>query len=338
MMEIGNQQFTLHFSRRNFRHNLQRRFQRWVRRRIPPSRNTILDNRNIFIIPSKQGMGFCFVLVLMFIAAINYEASLSFALVFVLICMFILSIFYTFRNLSGLHLSATPGAIVFAGEHADITIILNRRGKRIYEALELSFKNSRRVTTNLIATTEQRVDLYVPTTKRGKFSPGRLTIETFFPFGICRSWSLLDFKLDCLVYPKPIACDLDWLTSNVQNQGETNISTGNDDFHGLREYRQGDSLRHVAWKHFARGQGMYTKQYSSNVDDKIWLDWDMFPDMNIEDRISRLCYCVLKLDTSGLDYGLILPGVRIEPNKGSKHYTQLLETLALHGLAEENRG
>ena len=26
---------------------------------------------------------------------------------------------------------------------------------------------------------------------------------------------------------------------------------------------------------------MYTKEYSANVDDKIWLRWDIFPDMQV---------------------------------------------------------
>ena len=92
----------------------QVRFMHWVTRRIPPARNVVLNHRNIFILPNKQGLGFLFVLSLMFIGAINYEANLAFALVFLLLGMFVLSIFYTFRNLSGLHVSAVPGASVFA--------------------------------------------------------------------------------------------------------------------------------------------------------------------------------------------------------------------------------
>jgi uncharacterized protein (DUF58 family) len=77
---------------------------------------------------------------------------------------------------------------------------------------------------------------------------------------------------------------------------------------------------------------MYTKEYSSNVDDKIWLRWDMFPDMAMEERLSRLCYCVLQLDAASLDYGLDLPGIRIEPAKGNDHYIKVMKTLALFGL------
>ncbi len=309
-------------------------FARWVIRRIPPARNVILNHQNIFIIPNKQGLGFLFVQGLMFIGAVNFEISLAFALVFLLLGMFFLSIFYTFRNLAGLHVTAVPGDSVFAGDKAEVTVILNRHGKRIFENVQVSFPGSRKTTADLITLSEQRLDLYVPTNKRGSFTPGRLVIETIFPFGICRAWSLIDLNFTCLVYPAPVECDLDWLTANQLNSGRTNITRGNDDFHGLREYQRGDSLKHVAWKIFARGQGMFTKEYSSNIDERIWLHWDMFPDHSIEERLSRICYCVIKLDSAGVDYGLVLPGIKISPAKGFLHYRKLLEILAMYEFSE----
>lgn len=308
----------------------RRSFVRWVTKRIPAASHVVLDLNNIFIIPNKQGLGFLFVLALMFIGAINYEISLAFGLVFLLLGMFILTIFYTYRNLSGLHLSAVSDNMVFAGENAEITVILNRHGERIYEAIELSFPQSRKLVANLIQDREQRINLFVPTFRRGFLNPGRLRIETFFPFGICRAWSLIDLDIKCLVYPKPVPCDLDLLNSSDEDTGKINVTRGNDDFYNLREYQVGDPLKHVAWKHFARGQGMYTKQYSSNVDDKLWLRWSLFPDLSDEDRLSRLCYCVLKLDAAGVDYGLDIHGCMIEPNKGAEHYRKILRALALY--------
>lgn len=313
-------------------HAWRQRFIFWVERRIPPARNIVLSHRNIFIIPNMQGLNFLLVLALMFIGAINYVASLAFALVFLLLGVFVLSIFYTFRNLAGLHLSAVPGSSVFAGEKAEVVVILNRHGERSYESIQVGFPGSRKVQCDLVELAEQRLNLYVPTSKRGPFNPGRLVVETVFPFGICRAWSLLDLNFRTLVYPRPIACDLDWLLSNQQHSGSTAVVRGNDDFHGLRDYREGDSLRHVAWKILARGQGMYTKEYSSTMDEKVWLRWDMFADMGTEDRLSRLCWCVITLDAAGIDYGLVLPGLALPPAKGQVHYSQALQALAMFDL------
>jgi uncharacterized protein (DUF58 family) len=308
------------------------RFSGWVLRRIPPARNVVLGHENIFIIPNRQGAGFVFVLLLMFIGAVNYEASLGFALVFLLLGMFVLSIFYTFRNLSGLHVTATPGNSVFAGEKAEVTVILNRHGRRTYENIRVSFSGSREVATDLVTEKEQRITVFVPARKRGYFSPGRLRIETTFPFGISMAWSLIDLDFRCLVYPQPVECDLDWLLNSHQQSGNTNMVRGNDDFYGLRNYAPGDSLKHVAWKVLAQGQGMFTKEYSSNRDDKVWLRWDMFPDLDTEQRLSRLCWCVLQLDSANIDYGLELPGLVLQPSRGTVQYSKALRELALFGL------
>lgn len=313
----------------------QARFSRWVDRRIPPARQVVLGLNNIFIIPNQQGLGFVFVLMLMFIGAINYESNLSFALVFLLVGMFLLSIFYTFRNLAGLHLSAVSGTSVFAGEMTEIAVILSRHGQRTYESVQVKFPQSRQQTTDLINSTEERISLYVPAQTRGYLSPGRLVVETVFPFGICRSWSLVDLKLHCLVYPRPVECDLDWLLSNQLHTGNTALVRGGDDFHSLREYQRGDPLKHVAWKNYARGQGMLIKEYASTMDQKVWLRWDMFQDLDTESILSRLCWCVIRLDETGLDFGLDIPGTIINPAKGSDHYKRMLETLALFGITQD---
>lgn len=317
------------------RQSWRRRFDFWLQRRYPPARNVVLNHNNIFIIPNQQGLGFFIVLALMFIGAINYQINLAFALVFLLLSMFVLTIFHTFRNLAGLHLSAVPGAPVFAGEKAEVIVILNRYGERTYENIEVSHPQSRAQRCDLLEFHEQRLSLFIPAPERGWFHPGRVRIETTFPFGICTAWSLPDFSLSLLVYPRPVACDLDWLLSNQQHSGNTTLVRGSEDFHSLREYREGDSLRHVAWKILARGQGMYTKEYASTVDEKVWLRWDMFGDLTLEERLSRLCWCVIQLDAAGADFGLDIPGHRINPARGQHHYAQALRALALFGLPEE---
>lgn len=309
----------------------RRRFERWVDRRIPAARQVVLGHRNIFILPNKQGLGFAAVLALMFIGAVNYESNLGFALVFLLLSMFVLSIFHTFRNLAGLTVSAVPGAAVFAGEMAQITVILRREGRRSYENIELHCAGARRQAVDLIDKREVRVGLYLPAPRRGRLDPGRLVVDTVFPFGICRAWSLLDLRLRCLVYPRPQECDLDWLLANQLHAGNTTLVRGSDDFHSLREYRQGDPLKHVAWKNYARGQGMLIKEYASTMDQKVWLRWEMFSGLDTEARLSRLCWCAIRLDETGLDFGLEIPGVTIAPAKGEVHYRKVLEALALYG-------
>lgn len=320
-----------------FRRRIELRFRRWISRRIPPASSINLTQNNIFILPSRQGVVFLVLLGLMFIGAINYEASLAFAVVFLLLGMFLLSIFYTFRNLSGLRISARNGAPVFAGEKAEYLINLRRPGKRAYEALTLRFHGSAIEILDMVELSENSCRLYLATDKRGPHKPGRLRIETSFPFGLCRAWSLLDMNLSALVYPKPVACDLKELGGLNAKSGRLFMNNAGEDFYSLREYQRGDSLHHVAWKVFARGRGMYTKQFAEAVSDNIWLHWDFFPGLGIEERLSRLCYCALQLEQKSMDYGLALPGQEIKPARGREHLHQVLEALALFRIDDGER-
>jgi uncharacterized protein (DUF58 family) len=313
----------------------QSRFDSWLRRRLPPARSTVLAHRSIFILPTSQGLGFLFMLALMFVGAINYQASLAFALAFLLLSLFLLSILHTFRNLAGLAVTVLPGGPVFAGDMAEFSVILGRQPQRSHENLQVQFAGSRAQSCDLLEEREQRLSLYLPALRRGYLQPGRLRIETRFPLGLFCAWSLFEPDSACLVYPRPQPCDLETLLASQLHSGNTALVRGNEDFQGLRPWRAGDSLKQVAWKHYARGQGLFTKEYASRVDEQAWLRWDQFGGLDTEGRLSRLCYCVLQLDRAGLDFALELPGQRLPPGRGGEHCARALRMLALF---ESDRG
>jgi uncharacterized protein (DUF58 family) len=110
-------------------------------------------------------------------------------------------------------------------------------------------------------------------------------------------------------------------------------TAGSEDFHSLREYLPGDSLKHVAWKHYARGQGLLTKNYNAFLDTRVWLDWDLLAGQEQEIRLSRLTYLAVEAERHREDYGLRLPGIELPPNQGPQHLTSVLTALALFGIA-----
>lgn len=79
---------------------------------------------------------------------------------------------------------------------------------------------------------------------------------------------------------------------------------------------------------------MQLKQFVDYVDNKIWLDWDMFYGFNDEERLSRLCFCVLQLSRTGTVFGMRIPGSEFAPATGPEHRKKLLRALALFGADE----
>ena len=104
---------------------------------------------------------------------------------------------------------------------------------------------------------------------------------------------------------------------------------GDADFAGLRPFQAGDSLHRVAWKAYARGQGLHTKQYAGTDVVSHVFDWDSLEGLGTEARLAQLCRWVLDAQERGEAFGLRLPGQAIAPNLGAAHRQHCLTALAL---------
>ncbi|WP_308874309.1 hypothetical protein [Thiothrix subterranea] len=85
---------------------LRGHWERWVQQRLPAARVTTLNQRKIFIVPSKTAVGLLMLIALLFLLGINFQNSLVYIICFWLLSLLLLTIFYTWRNLAGLTLTA----------------------------------------------------------------------------------------------------------------------------------------------------------------------------------------------------------------------------------------
>lgn len=322
---------------KGIRAQIKARFRGWIDQRIPPAREVTLDQRRIFIFPSRVGFFFGGCLLVMLLAAINFENNLSYALTFWLATLFIVAILHTYANLSGLTIRALRAEPAFPGQQSEFHLMIKRSKRRDHFALHLKWPNSSETLVNLVDEDSVIVQLHMAVGSRGWFSPGRLLLESTYPLGLLRCWTLIDLELYALVYPRPLAStDLPGLATNTPD-GAAVFVDGSDDFYGFRGYRKGDSPRQVHWKGLAKQQGLLTKQYTAYADRSVWLDWDMFAGLGTEQRLSHLCYWLLEFDRRGQEYGLRLPTGVIEPALGEKHRDRVLKELALYGKERQNR-
>ncbi len=321
---------------KGIRARFRTRFRQWVNRRIPPAREVTLDQRRIFIFPSRVGFFFGACLLVMLIAAINFENNLSYGLTFLLATLFIIATLHTYANLSGLTIRALRAEPAFSGQQTQFQLMVERSKQRNHYALYLKWPTSSETLVSLVADDSVKIQLHMAVDKRGWFNPGRLLLESTYPLGLLRCWTWIDLDLYAMVYPRPlVSADLPGLATDTPD-GAAAMVVGNDDFYGFRTYRKGDSLRQVHWKGLAKGQGVLTKQYTAYADRSVWLDWNLFPGTGTEQRLSHLCYWVLEFDRRREEYGLRLPGVVIAPAVGEKHRDRALKELALYGKEDRS--
>src|SRR5260221_8565848 len=84
----------------------------------------VLGHRRVYIVPSRLGLLFGAVLLILLLGSINYALSLGFALTFLLAGMGIAGMVQTTRNLAQLSVSAARAEPVFAGEAVRFRLLL----------------------------------------------------------------------------------------------------------------------------------------------------------------------------------------------------------------------
>lgn len=312
---------------------LRKLFRNWAFRRSVETGTLVLNQRRIYILPSRQGFGFAFLLVLMLLGDINYNLSLGYVLTFLLATTAGMTMLHAFRNMAQLEIHAGYVESVFAGEQARFVFHFNNPGKLDRYQIHLHDDAGHHTVFDLPAQRSTPVELAIPAPRRGWLDSGRLTLYTRYPLGLFYAWTYIHFDVRCLVYPKPAAPQS--LPPASQQEGVGKIATtGDEDFAGLRNYVAGDAMPRIAWKALAREQGLQVKQFSAFEGQELWLDWSQLPNIAQERKLELLTRWVLDADAQGLMYGLRLPDSetsQLSPQRSTAHKAECLRRLALFG-------
>ncbi len=307
---------------------------RWLtRHESVATSEIILHRRRIYILPTIFGYYYAITLMVMLLAAMNYNNNMAFVVSFLLTGVGGIAMWSTHRNLLNLSISKPAALPVFAGQTAEFHIEITNPTRHARHALELVWQ---RITTDCISIAEHgsnQATLRVSTDRRGYLKPGRFVLSTRFPLGLFRAWSWLEFDAHIIVYPTPeVSASPPIFATSANYQGETHDpAEGCDDYAGLREYRPGDPPRHIAWKTLARTQLMSTKLFTGESADQVWLDFDAINVNDTEIRLSILCHWILEFQAADKYFGLRLPNQHIPPANGGDHTQRCLRALALFG-------
>jgi len=294
-----------------------------------PEKPIRLSYRRIYILPTKRGLGLVMLIALLLLIAFIYNNNLVYLLSFLLASLFFITILHTVKSLEGLVIRKGYSANVFAGEFAQSNVIIENPANVTRYGVQLGLDKDKMQVVEIKARQSVRVSLAQRVNKRGWFIVNKPTIASCYPFGLFRAWNSLDIELKTLVYPQPVMQDCPLPENNDGDGGQGNAEKGQDDFYGFQNYQTGDSIRHIHWRAFAKGQGLFVRQYSGVQNSEIWLDYAQTTGIGKEERLSQMCRWVLDADKAEVAYGFRMAGLTIEPNRGDSHSTQCLEALAL---------
>jgi len=289
-----------------------------------------LGHRRIFILPTLRGLGFVALIFLLLLIAFVYNNNLAYLLAFLLASVFFITILHSYKALAGLVVNQGHCQPAFAGEAVGFEIVISNPGQ--VKRFNLQAKLESVLQLSLEVDENKRIMLYSASHKRGWHKIATVTLSSCYPLGLFRAWSPLRFSAKALVYPKPSSLELPFPEAEgKQSQAQNNQQTrkGNEDFYALKEYQRGDPVRHIHWKAFAKGQGLFSKQYAGDNLSELWLDYDQTPGHSTEECLSQLCRWVIDAEKMGVKYGFAVAGVKLEPGHGLLHYQKCLQALAL---------
>ena len=313
-----------------FLSRLRRVTRRWARKRhgIDPD-PIVLSARRIYIVPSALGFAFAFMIFAMFLGAMNYGANLALGLAFLLGSLGLTAMHYCHRNLAGVHVRSAVSEPVFAGQTARFRIALENAAPVARYELTIANEYGAAPPVRIDAGQRQVLEVQSPAPRRGLLSLDAFEISTRHPFGLFHAWAYLHMSIRCIVYPRPSERGLPPPPLETDTGGAQDAVRGDEDFAGLRAFHPGDSPRRIAWKAYAREQGLQVKLYAGTAVTSHVLEWEALPGLGVEARLSQLCRWVEDAHAAGHAYGMKIPGVEIPPNIGAAHRQRCLTALAL---------
>ncbi|WP_016855123.1 DUF58 domain-containing protein [Halomonas smyrnensis] len=275
-----------------------------------------LPQRRLFLLPTRFGLGWAVLIVLLMLLGINYQNSLIHALAFWLFALGVAVLLRAWRNLLGVRLSLRLPAEAFAGGAARLGVIAESRRPRT----ALQVRCNRERARFDVEDGRGEGELCVPTPTRGVWRVPTLSLESRWPLGLVRALAWQAHEHELVIWPQPLG------------EAETYRADGGpgreeEDFAGLRRAAPGDGPARLAWKQWSRTGTLASKAFEAPPRDAVWLDYaDGSGDP--ERRLSWLCARVLAHHRAGERFGLRLPDLTLAPGQGEAHRRAALDALA----------
>jgi uncharacterized protein (DUF58 family) len=225
---------------------------------------------------------------------------------------------------------------VFVGEAAQLEVVLTSPGVRRH-GIGVSFYDVRRFGwrqgfTDVPEQGSASARLAMVLERRGRHRVPSMTIETRFPLGLFRAWTVWRPALQVIAWPRPERPPAPLPAGRAASgDGQQRRSSEGGEFDGVRAWRRGDAMRQVVWKKVAHTGALISRETGSVMSRELWLDWQSLGAVGDghEARLSRLTAWILLAERHGIPWGLSLPQRTLEPALGDAHRISALNHLAL---------
>ena len=280
--------------------------------------------------PNHHTIGLLGLLVAMWYAGASQSNAAAYLLAFLTLSVACVSAVHAWSNLRGLTIMAEPIPPVYEGEPILVPVSARAQAGRRHTGVRLSGVGSKIfvMLDQVSGTSPRRTEVLTPAKARGSYRELPLLVQSTFPLGFFTARRLVLLPQEHFVYPKPDGALPLPVERKAQSQSQIGMQMEGDDFAGVREWTQGQSMRHVDWKAVARGQRLMVKQWSATATEPLALDWEEASHLDTEHRLRQLSRWIVMAECLESPYSLKMPGVEIPLSRGDLHFHRCMRALA----------
>jgi uncharacterized protein (DUF58 family) len=286
----------------------------------------LLNRHRIYVLPTRFGLLYSAVLIVMLLGALNYNNNPALLLTCLLGAASYQSVFQAFRALNQLELHTLRAEPCHAGDTMHIDCVFHTAARPRW-GLRLRIGNDEHG-FDLATGGDGSTRIELAAARRGWQRLGRMRLSSEYPFGLFHVWSWLNPEFAALVYPR-----LETNAPPLPHAGAAatarTVRLSGDELAALREYRPNDPPRNIAWKASAHHDTLLVREFELRRGHEIVLDYDALGGLEHEARIARLARWVCQAETAQQPYALHLPECRLGPALGVEHRHACLRELAL---------
>lgn len=295
-------------------------WQKWLSKRFKYTEAKQLMQKDVLVFIYKQGYLFLVLILITFIAGVNYANNLILGFCFLISAMLCMSFYLTFKQLHGMTVEVKVAEMGSVGQQIHLDLYIQQPNSqprylwvRVEEQLHKLYVH------------EQKMHFKIPflVVERGKFHYPNLQFYAVYPFGLVRAWSYFYLNMFSWIAPQATYPEME----NKHHQ--LNYEPDMDEFRELRDFKVGDSLQAVSWKQAARGQGLYVKVFEQYADQhRIDIDYTHMPSASHEEKLSMMMGLVLQCEELQFSYALFLPNAELPSGLGEAQLYQAKLLLA----------
>lgn len=246
---------------------------------------------------TREGAAYLLIILLITLASLNTGNNLLFMILTILFAGILASGLCSKMVLAGIELELSVPEHVFAGQPTSARLKLRNTKRRLPSfSITVSSGTSKpgRGASSMRplqspggVLNEPIYAPYVPSrgtvtqhvtlkfARRGRYGQDAFMIRSKFPFGILRCVRFLPWRCEVLVFPAilPTAKIARLLHHSTAELEQARKGRG-EDIYAIRDYREGDSARHVHWKGTAKTQRLKVREFSEQEENCLTLIFD----------------------------------------------------------------